>query len=90
MVRTTVASGFAAAVLAKKLFCVLAGCAFATLSSNAAATSRSSVSNIDHYVDLVLGTGEVGEYIAWTRVLHDAVCHRTPDASERLEGEAWP
>jgi hypothetical protein len=69
MVHTTVTAGFASAGLAKKLFCVLAGCAFDTLSQQRGRTSRPSVSNINHHDDLVLGSSEARKYIAWRRRL---------------------
>jgi hypothetical protein len=63
IVRATVTAGFANAGLAEKLFCDLAVVPSILCRSNAAATSRPSVSNISHYDDLVLGGSEAGKYM---------------------------
>lgn len=59
--RTLSSTGVISAALATKLFCVLAGCAFDTLSQQRGRNKQAFMSNINHYDDLVPGRSEAGE-----------------------------
>src|SRR5688500_3867500 len=66
MVARLSSTGFASAALAENSSAFGQDVPPILCRSNAAATSRPSVSNIDHYDDLVLGSGEAAKYIART------------------------